>query len=145
MLYLIVECSELGDQWECDANRAPLCLTEDVSQYGLGYEVYRVNSDNTFTLVKEYGEVLESGMALYQWDEGDEDNKTPNVLEKWKGKERDNVTKSQVKNIKKKVGFHNPIEKIMNDIRWRGSYGEIIQGKWVVFGEYTDGSYSLGY
>lgn len=146
MLYLIVECSELGDQWECDANRTPLCLTNDANQYGAGYEVYQVNSDNTFTLIKTYDEAFESGMALYQWDDNDDDGEeTPEILEKWKNKGRDDITKSQIKNIKKKIGFCATVNEIMNDICSCGSHGETIQNKWVVFGEYRDGNYSLGY
>ena len=146
MLYLVVKCSELGDQWECDADRTPLCLTENVSQYGLGYEIYRVNPDNTFTLIKEYNKGLEFGMVLYLWDKSDENTeKIPIVLEKWKDKKRDTVTKSLVKNIKKKAGFHAPIKEIMNNIQCCGSHGETIQDRRVVFGEYTDSNYSLGY
>lgn len=146
MLYLIIKCSELGDQWECDTDREPICLTEDASQYGLGYEVYQVNPNNTFTLIKEYDTALEFGIALYQWNEDDEEEeKMPTVLEKWKGKGRDDISKSQVKKIKSKVGFRESIKEIMDDICCVGNHGEIIQGKWVVLGEYFDSNYSLGY
>lgn len=144
-MYLIIECSELGDQWECDANREPVCLTDNISQYGLGYEVYQVNPDNTFTLIKEYDSALESGMALYQWDEGTQDDADPVVLEKWKGKDRDSINRTQIKKIKAKAHFSGTVEEIMNDIRCAGSYGETICGKWVVLGEYADDRYSLGY
>lgn len=146
MLYLVIKCSELGDQWECDANREPVCLTEDISKYGLGYEVYKVNPDNTFTLIKDYESALEYGMALYYWDKDDtNENALPTIIEKWKEWDRYSVTNSRVKNIKKKVGFHNTVTEIINDIITCGTHGEEIQGKWVVLGEYIDGSYSLGY
>jgi hypothetical protein len=51
-----VKCEPLNDQWECDAARDPICLTEDCSSYGYGYEIYRVTNDNSFELVKEYYE-----------------------------------------------------------------------------------------
>lgn len=54
MKYLIIKCEELADQWECDANRTPVCITDDYSIYGLGYEVYELQADSTFKLIKEY-------------------------------------------------------------------------------------------
>lgn len=147
MLYFIMQCFELGDQYECDADRTPLCLTEDPNQYGLGYEVYQVNSDNTLTLIKDYDTELESGMALYWWnDNNNDDERLPQVIiEKWKDLGRDDVSKSQIKKIKKQAGFHDTIEEILNDIYCVGSHGETIDGKWIVFGEYADDRYSLGY
>lgn len=104
-----------------------------------------MNPNNTFTLVKDYGEALKSGYALYYWLEGREEDTLPNVIKQWQGWTRNNITKSQVKNIKKEAGFHDTIEEIITDIRSCGSHGETIQDKWVVFGNYADNSYSLGY
>ena len=43
MKYLIVKCVELGDQWECDANRFPLCLVNNYAKYNkYGYEIYKI-------------------------------------------------------------------------------------------------------
>ena len=33
MRYLVIKCEELGDGWECDADREPLCVTEDISKW----------------------------------------------------------------------------------------------------------------
>lgn len=56
-MYLIVECRPLNDQWECDADRTPICLTKDYSSYyEFRYEVYKVKENNSLELIKEYYE-----------------------------------------------------------------------------------------
>lgn len=53
--YLIVKCDELSDQYECDADRIPVCLTDNWTYYNeYGYEVYEVLKNNTFKLIKSY-------------------------------------------------------------------------------------------
>lgn len=53
--YLIVKCDELSDQYECDADRIPVCLTDNWKYYNeYGYEVYEVLKNNTFKLIKSY-------------------------------------------------------------------------------------------
>lgn len=53
--YLIVKCDELSDQYECDADRIPVCLTDNWAYYNeYGYEVYEVLKNNTFKLIKNY-------------------------------------------------------------------------------------------
>lgn len=55
MKYLVMKCNELSDQWECDADRTPVCITEDKRKYWkMGFEIYKINKDNTFTLIKKY-------------------------------------------------------------------------------------------
>lgn len=55
MMYLVIECVELHDQYECDVSRTPVCLTDDYLEYDkVGYEVYKVLEDNTFELIKSY-------------------------------------------------------------------------------------------
>lgn len=54
-MYLIIKCHELNDQYECDADRTPICLTHDYSKFKkYGYEIYEVRENNTFKLIKEY-------------------------------------------------------------------------------------------
>ena len=55
-IYLIVKCRELIDGWECDADRTPFCMTDNPSLYGRSFEVYELQDDNTFELIKEYDE-----------------------------------------------------------------------------------------
>lgn len=54
--YLIVKCKLLSDQFECDADRTPLFLTDDwkrdYPKEGY-YEVYELMPTNNFKLIKE--------------------------------------------------------------------------------------------
>lgn len=145
-LYLIVKCDELCDQFECDADRTPVCLTEDASPYGRGFEVYEINPNNSLTLIKDYETGGgDSGMALYYWNEGEDDNEVlPTVIEKWVGLNSNSVSKSQIKQIKKQARFNESLKEIEEEIRNCGSYGEEVDGKWVVFGDYEDSLYSFG-
>lgn len=54
--YLIVECNELSDPYECDADRIPLGITDDISLWSriAGYEIYRIKSDGKVEMVKDY-------------------------------------------------------------------------------------------
>jgi len=144
--YLIVKCEELGDQYECDANRIPLCITNDYSKYGLGYEVWERKEDNSFKLIKEYEQTLEEGFALYSWREDEEiEQCAPKVRYRKVGWTRNHITKAFVKKLKQEVGFRETEKDIFIDLVNCGSHGEIIGNKWVVFGEYMDSRFSLGY
>ena len=83
MKYLIIECNELGDQWECDADRTPICITENPSEYGVGYEVWEILSDGTLKKIRDYNKALEEGMALYYWEDGQEGEEAPTIIEKY--------------------------------------------------------------
>lgn len=137
MKYLIVKCVELGDQWECDANRNPVCLTDDYSKYGRGYEVYELLEDGTFKLIKDYEECIESGIAIVKFDEED----IPSPLEKFKNLKRYEVTKSKVKKWKHKYGFSETVEVIYHGIRGCGEHGEMIGNEFVSICEYIDDRY----
>lgn len=56
MKYLIVKCEELSDGWECDANRIPVCITDDWRKIELDYpfEVYKILPSGFLTLIKDY-------------------------------------------------------------------------------------------
>lgn len=81
MKYLIVECDELGDQYECDANRIPITMTDDWKEWYKNtnpdyyFEVYEFK-DNKFILVKNYETSMEQGMAFVMFDNDDEDKFT---------------------------------------------------------------------
>ena len=149
MQYLVIKCEELNDQYECDANRVPICITEDISKYGFGYEIWKIEKNGKLTLHKEYEESTESGMALYKWeDESDLDEKIlppPTVVERYANKTRDDFTEAFFRELKAKVNFEDSVKDIYTDVRQCGSHGETIDGQWVVFGEYNDNQYSLGY
>lgn len=141
MKYLIIKCDELGDQWECDANRTPICITNDYSKYGYGYEIYELLTDNTFKLIKNYEDAIEKGFAIYEYfDDG-----SINLYEKFPNMTRNDITKSQVKKWKQKYHFTDTIKDIFKFLTCYGSCGNEIEGKWIVIGEYLDNNYSFGY
>ena len=65
-VYLIVECEELNDPYECDADRQPLGMVNDISllQRIRGYEIYKLKPDGRFELIKDY----EDGDLRIRWD-----------------------------------------------------------------------------
>jgi len=146
--YLVIKCEELHDQYECDAYREPVCLTNDISNYGLGYEVYEIKSDGSFECIKGYDYALEEGMAIYFWgpnDEPEDRDCKPTIIKNYKNMKRSEVTKSMVKKLKKEIGFTNTVDEIFLNIKSAGHYGEEIDGNWIVFGEYMDSWFSIGY
>lgn len=141
-MYLIMKCKELSDQFECDAMRTPVCLTENPKKYGHGYEIYKVRPDNTFELVKDYVESIESGFALVKWLGEEED--VPKVLKKFPGRTRNSFTKTEIQELKKEFGFSDSVNEIFDDIRCTGCHGEVVNFDWCVFGEYEDSHYDRG-
>lgn len=143
MKYLVVKCTELGDQWECDADREPICLTNDFAKFDkYGYEIYEITSGNTFKLVKKYDTSSEEGVAIYKWhnaDEFDEDDEPDEIIAIFKNHTRDMYTKSKIKQIKSEYHFEDSIDDIYNDMRCSGVHAEEINGEWVVIGEYVAG------
>ena len=63
--YLIIECEELGDQYECDADRKPIAMVSDISLWKelYGYEIYMLKADGKFELIKNY----EDGEFHIEW------------------------------------------------------------------------------
>lgn len=148
MKYLVVKCEELSDQYECDANRTPFCLTDDYSSFGVGYEVYEILPNNKFKLIKDYEDCLEKGIAIYYWKGSSscDGNGCPDkTLKKFKNETHDDFSKSRIKKIKTQYGFKESIEEIYSDVRYCGSHGEEINNKWIVIGEYRDNIFSCGF
>lgn len=53
--FLIIRCDELSDQYECDADRVPIRITEDTKNYRkYGYEIYEIYNDGHLKLIQEY-------------------------------------------------------------------------------------------
>lgn len=86
MRYLIMKCDVLNDQWECDADRTPICMTDDWEAYfntndiDYQFEVWELKKDNSFECVKEYDEAVESGMVFGYVDLVDLDQKNNIIL-----------------------------------------------------------------
>lgn len=53
--YLIVKCTPLNDQWECDADRTPITIVENISRYqnSYGYEIYEIKG-SSLVCIKEW-------------------------------------------------------------------------------------------
>jgi hypothetical protein len=149
--YLIIECEELDDQWECDATRTPLLMTNDISkwEHRMGYEIYEVCSNGALKLVKGYEDVGNCwGFAVYCWDDANADaTSTPNtVYQTFPQMDRHDFLKTvSLKQIKNTYGFQDNYKIIKREIFSSGSHGEEIDGKWVVMGEYFGDCYSSGY
>lgn len=67
--YLIIQCELLNDQYECDADRIPVCICSEKKAkeeyWGREWEWYEIKSDGSLTLVKQY-DVVESQNG--HWD-----------------------------------------------------------------------------
>lgn len=144
MKYLVVKCDD-----SCDSviDKEPICITDDMSKYGASYEIYEIQSNGKLKLIKDYDKAVEEGSALYKWvGDADESNPIPNkVITKWKNKKIKNFSKNEIEKIIKQVKFTENIDDIMIEIKTCGCYGEMIDGEWVVLGEYKDDIYDLGY
>jgi len=74
MKYLIMKCEELNDQYECDANRIPITMTNDWKTWyektkpDYYFEVYEYKN-NQFICIKNYETSMEHGMALVWYDD----------------------------------------------------------------------------
>lgn len=60
-LYLVMACHELGDQWECDADREPMFVTDSKNKAmkkkgkDYPYEVYEIDpTGQNIKRIKEY-------------------------------------------------------------------------------------------
>lgn len=70
--YLIVKCEPLENQYECDATRTPLYITEDWRNNApeCKFEVYEINENGCIgELIKEWDDpaYVEKGMVLGYW------------------------------------------------------------------------------
>lgn len=146
MKYLVVKCEELHDQYECDANKTPFCLTDDYSNFGIGYKVYEILSNNKFKLIKDYDDYNERGIAVYAWNSDSLCEQTmPDIIfEKFKNVTRDDITKNQIKKLKSKYHFTDTINEIYSEIRHTGAYADEIDDKFIVIGEYFDSDFASG-
>ena len=103
MKYLIIKCDELNDQYECDANRTPITMTDNWMEWykktspDYYFEVYEFKN-NEFILVKDYETSMEQGMAFVMFDDDDEDEFT--IIERFPNFDRN---KSMPKALRKRA------------------------------------------
>lgn len=142
MQYLIVRCDELGDQWECDCDRTPIQLTEDWKEWyktnkpDYRFEVYKYEN-NEFEIIKDYETSMEEGMALYYWEEDEDDLAAPHVVKKWPNRTREDSIPKEVLRFKK---FFEEDYKLY--LKCGGAFSYSKDNRLYVYGEYRDSIYS---
>ena len=157
-MYLIMKCMELGDQYECDADREPITLTEDWKSWiektnpDYQFEIYEFQNSE-FELIKGYDVPMEEGMALYYWTKEDMEMEDlvyikPTVIQKWENKGRNEKIPQSVLNIKKTdcEGAEPTEEEFRIEVRSCGGSGWYDENEnWWVYGEYFDNRYTYGF
>lgn len=122
--YLVVKCNELSDQYECDCDRIPVCVTDErgVEEYHQrwGYEIYSILSDGKLKKIRDYDEV-KSGCAVYLWNH-DDDRIT--MLKELDIERVEDISLKQVKEIKERFGFKQSAQEIFDDCKKYGLYLE---------------------
>jgi hypothetical protein len=141
MKYLIVKCEELGDQFECDADRTPMYMTDDwKNNYPKDYrfEVWELLKTGTFECIKSYEDSMEKGMFFGYYDYENHDELV--ILKKYPNKTRnEKCPKDIMKILKSKDTFDDSLK----------SCGYITgfndNENFYVYGTYEDNNYSDGY
>lgn len=142
MKYLIIKCDELGDQYECDANRIPITMTDDWTEWYRNtnpdyyFEVYEFKN-NEFTLVKDYETSMEQGMAFVMCNDDDENEFT--IIERFPNFDRN---KSMPKTLHKRALKG---EEFDDSLRNCGYVSWIEKGKLYAYTEYYDNHISSPY
>lgn len=133
--YLIVKCEPLGDQFECDANRTPICMVDDYKIFKADYdfEVYELGVDGGFSLVKEYDDYMgDEGMGLFYIEEFSEDDEIT-IIEKFPGLNRYSELPKKVQKLVNKwkddSSFRNNL-KSCGSIMWTDDCGFMWYGKY---------------
>ena len=157
--YLIVKCTELVDEFECDADREPMFLVDNWEDWfnknhpTYQFEVYKFVDGNEATLEKTYDEAMEAGMALYFWNmDDDHDEVAPTVIAHYKDYDRKKKVPDKVWKIFRQGAYWADGDEFTeqdfkDDLRSSGyaSWDDKEHKKFWVYGYYTDGRYCLGY
>jgi len=157
--YLIVKCAELGDQYECDADREPMFLVDDWKDWFdknhpiYRFEVYKFVDDEEAELVKSYEEALDEGMALYFWNIDDNHEEVePTVVARYKGYNRNKKVPDKVWKVFRQGAYwsdgdEKDEEEFKCDLECGGfvAWEDKKHKKYWAYGHYEDGRYDLGY
>ena len=147
MKYLVVECITLHDQFECDADRTPICMVDewkDTKYDAEGYEVYEVQTDGSFKRIREYDSISEEGYALVYYKRSIEDD-APTIVKKWKNMTSDEAAKELITNLKEYFPFNGFTEdEVLDYFRDSDEWSEQVDDKWYAFGQYWDNNYPTG-
>ena len=146
MKYLIVKCDELGDQFECDADRTPMFMTDDwVNNYPKDYrfEVWKLLENGTFKCIKSYEDSMEKGMFFGYIVPGGDYFDNPDdlvVLKKFPNKTKnEKCPKDIMKTLKSKKYF----EDCLKDSGYITGFND--DENFYIYGTYSDNTYSVGY
>jgi hypothetical protein len=154
-MYLIIRCDELGDQWECDADRTPIAIVDDWQKWfeehkPLDYlfEVY-VWDGKEMTIIKDLYAPMDEGMVLCFWEDGNIDNAHPVILQQWSGKTRkDDIPPCVWEEISTFLASKNNVDgdtykDVRNSIRGTGEYSwrTKTDNGLFIYGEYFDNRY----
>lgn len=134
--YLIVKCKPLGDQFECDANRTPLCMVNDYKTFKADYdfEAYELEADGSFSLVKEYDDYMgNEGMGLFCTEVSAEEDDEVTIIEKFPELDRDSELPEKVQKL---VDKWKDDESFDNELRNCGYISWNDDGYIVWYGEY---------
>lgn len=139
MKYLIMDYTD-------EENGFPMLVTDDPSNYGYCYAIYKILDNGKLILTKDYDKPCKEGFALYSWNaDADAEKEKPIVILTFENKKRKDLTPEFIRKIIETAGFTEEFDEIEWALHCSGQYGEEIDGKWVVFGEYLDNKFSLGY
>lgn len=148
MKYLVVECVTLYNQYECDADRTPICMVDewkDTKYDAEGYEIYEVQPNGFLERIRRYTEIHEDGFALVFYDGGDDEFLFPTVIKKWKDMSFDDAEKELITNLKEYFPFEDYTdEEVLYYFRGSNEWSEQVGDKWYVFGPYWDNHYPTG-
>lgn len=156
MKYLIMRCDELGDQYECDANREPITMVDDWKKWfeendpDYCFEVYSFDGKK-FNIIKEYDEPMESGMALCYWVEDEREfTYIPHIIKKWPGRTKEDDIPDEVLSWNEAERFGSDWDtfeleeekeqlKDFGSFAWNATVGE--ENRNYIYGRYRDNEY----
>lgn len=140
-MYLIMKCVPLNDQYECDADREPITITDDWRKwyndnedFYCDFEVWEL-IDGHFKLIKEYGTPVEMGMVLAFVSD---DEVEPIPLVRYKDATRADPIPKEVKELMHNAG------KVKDWLISRGIIKIIFDSTKFIYTEYSDREISLG-
>lgn len=155
-MYLIVNSKLLNDQWECECDNTPIAMADDWKKWlkenykKYDYStVYEWNIEtNTFTLVKNWSDMLEHGMAFYMFEPQDlPDTDKPTVIyERYEDFTRGDDIPSYVWNSIPQEYKENT-EEIYTSLRENGYFSWLDEktDNFYVYGEYEDNQFAIGF
>ena len=131
--YLIVKCKELGDQFECDADREPMFLVDDWGEwFNKNHPTYQ--------------------FEVYKYMDDDHEEVAPTVVAHYKNYDRKKKVPDKVWKIFRQGAYWADGDEFTekdfkNDLRSCGyvSWDDKEHKKYWVYGYYADGRYCLGY